>query len=255
MPRFSIITVCYNSSKTIKETIDSVKNQYFKDLEYIIIDGESTDDTLDIIKNSKKYIHKIISEKDHGIYDAMNKGIEIATGEIIGILNSDDLYANQRILEKINDAFLGNPEIEAVYGDLVYFRNSNLNHILRKWSSKPYYENFFEDGFAIPHPTLFVKKSVYSKKGVYFPGFKISSDYEFTLRVIKKEGIKTMYLNEELIKMRLGGESTSSIRNLIRGNQEIKESWKMNGLKFPKYFFIKKFIHKLLQLKPFNKKG
>jgi glycosyltransferase involved in cell wall biosynthesis len=245
MPRFSIITVCFNSSTTIEETIESVLGQTFKDIEYIIIDGASIDSTLTIIEKYKGNISKIVSEPDSGIYDAMNKGISIATGDIIGILNSDDLYMNTKVLQRVSDFFDSKPSTKLLFGNLVYFGKSIIK---RHWQSKPYYQNFFDDGNAIPHPALFVKKTVYEKFGVYNKDFKISSDYEFTLRVLKKHNQKISFINEDLIRMRFGGESTSSLKNIWIGNKEILESWKMNKLVIPKFFFIKKIYRKLLQL-------
>jgi glycosyltransferase involved in cell wall biosynthesis len=246
-PTITIITVCYCSEKTIESTILSVISQDYPLIEYIIVDGNSTDKTLEILANYKANISKQISEPDNGIYDAMNKGISIATGNIIGILNSDDIFKSNTIISEIAAVFISRPDIDAVYGNISYFKDASTGKVIRTWITKPYYPKFFDHGEVPPHPSLFVKKSVYSEIGAYFPDFKITSDYEFMLRAFKIHRYKPFYLNKFIVDMRMGGESTKNLKNILIGNREIILSWEMNNLKPPFYFWILRLIKKILQ--------
>lgn len=246
--KISIITVCFNSESTIVSTIQSVINQNYNNIEYIIIDGASKDDTLNVINKFRTHISHFISESDKGIYDAMNKGISLATGEVIGILNSDDLFYDNTIISSIMDTFKNNESTDAVYGNIMYFNSGNADKIVRFWKTVPFYEGFFEDGFIMPHPALFIKKNVYEKIGTYYPYFKISSDYELMLRAFRIHHFQPQYLNKIFVKMRMGGESTKSIKNVLVGNIEIYKSWKMNNLSMPLFFYFKRFLFKINQL-------
>ena len=241
----TIITVCYNSASTIEETIKSVLSQDYSNIEYIIIDGNSKDNTLQIIYNYADRISKIVSEPDKGLYDAMNKGINYATGEIIGILNSDDIYHSNTIISEVANEF-NVRAIDLLYGNITYFKEEPEKKV-RTWIAKPYYNNFFDNGDVAPHPSLFVKKHVYEKIGTYFPNFKITSDYEFMMRALKVNKFKSYHLNKFIVNMRMGGESTKSFKNIIRGNREILLSWKMNNLKPPVYFWPLRVIKKVIQ--------
>lgn len=245
--KVSIITVCYNSKLTIRETLESVKIQNYNNIEHIIVDGYSMDNTLSIV-NEYLHISKVISESDKGIYDAMNKGISLATGDVIGILNSDDLFYDNTIVSTIMDTFKNNQTVDAVYGNMIYFNSENPEKSVRFWKVLPFYKGFFEDGFIMPHPTLFIKKKVYEKIGTYYPYFKISSDYELMLRAFKVHHFQPQYLDKIFVKMRMGGESTKSIKNVFIANIEIYKSWKMNNLSLPLLFFFKRFLFKIKQL-------
>jgi len=245
--KISIITVCYCSEKTIENTIQSVISQDYPFIEYLIVDGNSIDKTLEITAKYSANISKQISEPDKGIYDAMNKGITMATGDIIGILNSDDIFTSNTIISDIVNVFDSNPDIDAVYGNISYFRDELTGKKVRTWVSKPYYPKFFDNGEVPPHPSLFVKKSVYNAIGAYFPDFKITSDYEFMLRAFKIHGYKPYYLSKFIVNMRMGGESTKSLKNILIGNKEIIHAWKMNNLKPPVYFWFLRFTKKVLQ--------
>ncbi|MCL2682906.1 MAG: glycosyltransferase [Bacteroidales bacterium] len=230
--KISIITVCYNSEKYIRSAIESVLNQTYSNIEHILVDGASKDTTMDIVKSYEPLFGgrmKWISEKDNGIYHAMNKGIALTTGDIVGILNSDDFYANNTILEKVERCFQ-EKNTDAVYGDLVYVHADKIEKIQRYWKSKNYKKNAFRWGWMPPHPAFFVKKDVYEKHGPFNTNFSSAADYEFMLRVIHKEQIKLAYLPEILIKMRAGGESNQSLKNRLHGNSEDCEAWKINGL-------------------------
>lgn len=245
--KISIITVTYNSSETLEQTILSVINQTYKNIEFIIVDGKSNDATLEIINKYKNHIHQFISEKDNGIYDALNKGIKMATGDIIGILHSDDFYTDNLVLEKVATAFLNN-KCDALYADLYYVDRFNTNKIIRKWKSGSYSDSSFLFGWMPPHPTFFVKREVYNTLGAFNLNFKTSADYELMLRLLHKHKIKTTYLPEFIVKMRMGGQSNVTTRNRIAANLEDRKAWEVNNLK--PYFFTL-FLKPLRKIKQF----
>lgn len=245
--KISIITVVYNNHKTIEAAIKSVVEQTYKNIEYIIIDGGSTDGTLDIINRFNSNIDILVSEKDKGIYNAMNKGIRLATGDVIGILNSDDLYFDNNVLTEVANCFVLNKEMDMVYGDLVYVKRDNTNKIIRNWISKPYYNHFFENGNVPPHTSLFIKSEVYKTAGLFNEALELASDYDLMLRVFKKHQFKSFYIRIYMIKMRLGGSTNKSLYNIIKGNQEILLSWRLNGLNPPKRLMPIKFFKRILQ--------
>lgn len=244
--KISVITVTFNSGNTLNETLESTIKQTYKNIEHIIIDGLSTDNTLQIV-NKYEHISKIVSERDLGIYDAMNKGIALAKGEIIAILNSDDVFFDNLVLEKVSNFFEKNPNEMAVYGDLIYFSKLDSNVTFRYWKSKKYYENFFDDGHVIAHPSLFLRKEVYETTGKYYTNYKLAGDYEFMLRAFKIYKFKPHYIDEIFIKMRIGGASTKNLRNVILGNKEVYLSWERNCLKIPFKFYFKRYYYKIIQ--------
>ncbi len=242
--KISIITVCYNSEKTIRRTINSVIKQDYCNIEYIIIDGYSNDNTLNIINEYKENISKIVSEKDHGIYDAINKGIELATGEIVGILNSDDSFYNNHVVSKIADGFEINNNLESVIGDIVFINNSGSIH--RRYKSTNWKPNKFAWGMMPPHPTFYCKKLIYKKFGFYRTDFKIAADYELMMRFLLVNKVSYQYLPMIFVKMTLGGASTKNIKSKIKINKEVFYACKINKIKtnifkiYTKYF-IKMF--------------
>ncbi|KQR72114.1 glycosyltransferase family 2 protein [Pedobacter sp. Leaf176] len=244
--KISIITVVFNNEVTISTAIESVLNQTYKDVEYIIIDGKSTDNTLEIINKYALSISRIVSEPDGGIYDAMNKGIALATGEVIGILNSDDVYADNNVLNNIMQEF-NEPTIDLVYGNLVYVKNDDLNQVVRKWQSESYYPNFFEDGHVPPHPSLFLRKEVYAVVGTFNQKMRLAADYEFMLRLFKLHNFNSKYVDKLFVKMRLGGATNGSVKNIIDGNKEILIAWKVNHLKVPFLLMPKRILKRLIQ--------
>ena len=244
--RISIITVVFNNEDTILDAIDSVLSQVEIDLEYIIIDGGSTDNTIARIK-SRPGISIFISEKDNGIYDAMNKGVLAATGDVIGILNSDDLYIDNYVLSSVMREFSHKIKVDIVYGNLFYVRKDNVNRVQRKWKSLPYYPSYFEHGNVPAHPTLFLKRRVYEEAGLFNLDFKLAADYEFMLRIFKKHNYKSIYINKEIIKMRLGGATNRSISNVYKQNMEILKAWKHNQLKAPFLLMPLRIIKRLIQ--------
>ena len=244
--KVSIVTPTYNSAKTIVDTILSVNKQDYANIEHIIIDGGSKDNTHELIRNTPNRVKKIISEPDKGIYDAMNKGVALATGDIVGILNSDDFYNSNDVIAKVVKTFQEG-EYEGVYGDLEYVDARNTNRVLRYWESKAYKEGLFKKGWHPAHPTFFVKKEVYDKYGNFNLKYKIGADYEIMLRFIEKNRIKVAYIPETLVKMRVGGASNQSIKNIIKANIECYNAWKDNGLSILPFVFILKPLSKTLQ--------
>ena len=244
--KISIITVVYNNEKEIEDTIKSVLNQTYKNIEYIIIDGSSTDNTRNIIKKYIKKISIFISEPDNGLYYAMNKGIRIATGDVIGFINSDDFYFSSSVIEKIADEFISK-KIDCLYGDIVYVESKNSSKIIRYWKSKKYEKGLFKKGWHPAHPSFFVKKHIYDKYGVFNTNFTIAADYELMLRFLEKNNILSSYLPEVLVKMRSGGQSNKNILKIIKANIESYKAWKTNFLYINPIIFLKKPISKIFQ--------
>lgn len=213
MLKISIITAVYNNQKTIKSAIDSVLSQKYPFVEYIVIDGASDDGTLNILNKNKANIDLLISEVDGGVYDAFNKGIKHATGDVIGFLHADDVYENSDVLTKIASVF-ENSDNDALYGDLVYVKSNNLKKVIRYWKAGNYTKKSFYRGWMPPHPTLFIRKSIYSKFGVFNSKYKISADYDLILRFLFTKKIKTSYIQEVLVRMRSGGLSNRSFKNI-----------------------------------------
>lgn len=231
--KISIITVSYNSAATIADTMQSVSGQDYPDVEYIIIDGNSTDGTLDIIMRFPT-VAKVVSEKDNGMYDAMNKGIRLATGEVIGILNSDDIYTHSSVLSDVVARF-NKKNTDTVYGDLQYVSRLNVNKIIRTWRSGSFSRRKFYYGWMPPHPAFFVRKKVYDQVGLFNNSLSSAADYELILRILCKNQFDAAYLPEILVKMRTGGKSNASLFNRIAANKEDRLAWKLNGLH--PYFF------------------
>lgn len=243
--KISIITVTYNSEKTIRTTLDSVAKQTWHEIEHIIIDGSSSDRTLEIIKEFP-HVSLVISEKDEGIYDAMNKGIRKSSGDVIGFLNSDDWFYSDSIVAEIHNGFHLN--VDAVYGDLVFVKNELDSVPKRIWTSEPYKNEAFLSGWVPPHPTFYAKKSVYLQYGLFKSELMFAADFDIMCRFLEKESIVTKYLPGYKVKMRLGGATTKNITNIIKGNIEIFKSLRANGLNPSLSFIIKKILLKMKQL-------
>lgn len=244
--KVSIVTVTYNSAATVEDTIKSVINQDYKNIEYIIIDGLSKDSTLEIVNKYKDKIAHVISEKDQGIYDAISKGIKKATGEIVVALNSDDMYASNDVISKVAELFK-NSHADAVYGDLNYVDRNDTTKIVRKWKSGTYKKGQFLKGWMPPHPTFFVRKHCYEKYGSFNLTLKSAADYELMLRFIHKHHIKLAYLPQLIVNMRAGGQSNVSIKNRLNANKEDRKAWELNGLKPGFFTLIRKPLSKIKQ--------
>ena len=244
--RISIITIAYNSAETIEATIQSVISQDYTHVEYIIIDGASKDATMDVVDRYRDQIAVVVSEPDQGIYDAMNKGVARATGEIVGILNSDDFYADNTVLSNVVARF-NESGAEAVYADLVYVERDNPDKVVRYWKSKPYKPGMFRKGWMPAHPTFFLKNECYRTHGTYSTELRSAADYELMLRMLEKHKISAVHLPRVLTKMRVGGQSNVSLKNRIRANKEDRWAWKMNGLTPAWYTLTVKPLSKLSQ--------
>lgn len=242
----SIITPTYNSADTLRDTIESVLSQQGVMLEYIIVDGGSTDGTLDIIRSYGNRITKVLSEPDQGLYDAMNKGIRLAKGDIVGILNSDDMYTSQDVLADIQVA-LDRHDCDSVYADLDYVKRRRTACVVRRWRSGNRSNAAIKLGWMPPHPTFFVRKHLYEQYGLYAPELRFSADYELMLRFLYKYEVSTCYLRRTIVNMRTGGVSNQSWRNRWQANREDRLAWKMNGLRPGVFTIICKPLRKLGQ--------
>ena len=243
--KVSIITATYNSAATVADTLYSIQKQTYPAIEHIIIDGLSNDNTLQIVSGFN-HVQQVISEKDTGIYDAMNKGITYATGDIIGILNSDDFYPAENIIEEVVKIF-NTTNCDALYGDLVFVDSVQTNKIYRKWIAGSYSDQLFLKGWMPPHPTFFVRKEIYNQFGKFNTTLKSSADYELMVRLLYLHKIKVGYLHGTLVHMRIGGQSTKSLSNRLKANYEDYQAWRLNSLKPKWYTLLLKPIRKIKQ--------
>ncbi len=230
--RPSVITVCFNSAATIADTLSSVAAQEGVEVEHIVVDGASTDGTMEVIRGHAWKPARVISEPDRGIYDAMNKGIAAATGEVVGFLNADDVFASPAALRSIAHAF-EHPATDAVYGDLVYVRSNDLGASVRYWRSGPFRVGATAYGWAAPHPTFYVRRRLLEQHGGFDLRFRVAGDAELMIRLLERHRIRVRYLPEVLVRMRVGGVSNRSVHNVLRGNAEIIEALRKNGLPAP----------------------
>lgn len=246
--RISIITATYNSASTIRDTLESVNAQTYPDIEHIIVDGASKDNTLDLVKKYGKRVSLIISEPDKGIYDAMNKGIKAATGDVIGILNSDDFFTSDDIISAIVFAFENN-DIDAVYGDVHYVNPENLNKCVRYYSSAVFKPSLFKFGLMPAHPSFYVKRSCYEKYGVYSLDYQIASDFDLLIRFLYTHKIKYRYLKKDFVTMRTGGESTKNLNNRMLLNKEDLKACRKYGITTNMFMIMFKYVYKIFELK------
>ncbi len=244
--KVSVITVSYNSAETIAETLQSVVAQDYPDIELIVVDGQSTDETIDIVKGFGDAVRVFVSEPDNGIYDAMNKGISLASGELIGILNSDDLYHDATVISDVVN-LIKRSKSDSCYADLVYVHRVQTNKVVRTWVAGEYRRERFINGWMPPHPTFFVKKKCYQQFGSFNTEFSTSADYEIMLRMLYKHSVSAVYLNRTIVRMRAGGQSNNSLWNRIRANREDRRAWKVNDLEMVFLTTIKKPLSKLGQ--------
>ena len=247
----SIITATFNSAKTLKDTIQSVLRQTNKDFEYLIIDGGSTDETIDIVKSYESEFSgrlKWVSEKDQGIYDAMNKGIKMASGDVVGILNSDDYFTSDDILQTVDNAFKSH-EIDAIYGDIHFIRDGNLQKCVRYYSSRMFRPFWLRFGFMPAHPSFDCKREVFEKAGLYSLDYKIGADYEMMVRLFKKYRIMSQYINKDFVTMRTGGASNNNVRSRITLINEDVKACKENGVYTNSLFVMLKFMYKIFEFR------
>ncbi len=245
--KISVITVCYNAASTIQDTIDSVASQDYPDIEYIIYDGASTDGTVEVIRKNEHHISKWFSEPDKGIYDAMNKAIKHATGEVVGIINADDFYASPHSLSRIMEIFQ-REQVDSVFGDLFIVDPSDTGRIVRRYSSANFYRKRFAWGFMPAHPSFFVRREAYDRYGVFKTDYEIAADYELLIRFLYVNKLSYYYYGEPVVKMRRGGVSSASWKSNIILNQEIKRGCDENGLPTNYFMIYSKYFKKVWEL-------
>ena len=249
--RISVITVCFNAASTLKDAVESVLGQVPDakapfDLEYIVVDGGSTDGTLELLAPYRERIATLISEPDQGLYDAMNKGVQAATGDVVAILNADDVYASTDVLARVAATFRDSGA-EAVYGDLHYVSADDLTHVTRHWSAGAYTPGAFRRGWMPPHPALFVRRACYQRWGLFTLALRSAADYELMLRFIHRHGMSLAYLPKTLVLMRAGGVSNASLKHRIRAHREDWKAWRMNGFHPSPFTLLAKPLRKLPQ--------
>lgn len=252
--KLSIVTATYNSSKTVEDTIKSVLAQTYRNYEYIIIDGFSKDDTLDIVRKYEPLFDgkiKVFSEKDKGIYDAMNKGFQKATGDVLMLINSDDLFARPNALELVVNEFERHPEVDGVYANLYYVSQDNTNNIVRVWKTGEQFSMRY--GWLPAHPTFYVKRECYEKFGYFNLNYPLAADFELMLRFVERHKIKLAYLPEYLVKMRLGGATSKNIQNIYRQDVETIKAFNENGLPGGNIMYL--FWRYLPKIKQFFRKS
>jgi glycosyltransferase involved in cell wall biosynthesis len=249
MAKVTVVTVCYNSEKTIKDTLESVTRQNHLDIEYLVVDGKSRDNTLDIAESYREKLPKntvILSEKDKGIYDAMNKGISRASGDIVGFLNSDDVFAGPDAIAHIAKTFQ-DTNADIIYGNIVYTKQDDLSRVTRTWRTGEPPRAGMRNGWHPPHPAFYVKRDVLQKLGGFKLNFPIAADYEMMVRLIAKHQLKTAWCDNLIVRMREGGNSNAGIKAIWRANIECWRAWKENGLKPSPGLILGKLASKLLQ--------
>jgi len=242
----SVITASFNSGGTISDAIKSLAGQAYKDVEHIVVDGGSADGTREIVASAGLISSRFLSEADLGIYDAMNKGIRQATGDIVGTLNADDVYADSAVLSRVVEAF-ADPEVDVCYGDLVYVAHTDLNRQVRIWKSSPYRHGSFLTGWVPPHPTFFVRKRIYEKHGLFDLSFPLAADFELMLRYLHCLRLKSVYIPYTLVKMRLGGATNKNLENIFKQNVEIYKAGRKNNVPLGMRYFAGKLYDRVKQ--------
>jgi glycosyltransferase involved in cell wall biosynthesis len=240
--KISVITVSYDSKATIVETLASVAAQSHVDFEHIVIDGASTDGTLDVLQAHRSQLAVLVSQPDAGIYDAMNKGIAVARGDIVGFLNADDFYAHDRVLETVAYCFAEDSKLDACYSDLMYVDQLDSSRTVRYWQSNPFVPGSFSRGWCPPHPTLFVRRSVYERFGGFDLTYRIAADVELMMRFLEAHKVRVKYVPGIWVNMRMGGTTNKNLRNVWIQNQEVLRALKSHRLAANLLGF---FVHKL----------
>lgn len=246
--KISIITVCVNNAATIRHTLESVRAQDYADLEYIVVDGGSSDGTLEIIRGYGNRIDRLIGGPDEGIYDAINKGLAAATGDVIGILHADDLYASADVLSTVARAFASAPQADIVFGDVVFVRPDDVGRVVRYYGSRRFRPWKLRFGWMPPHPGTFIRRSAYGRIGPYALDLKIAADYEMFVKAFLVHGMSFARVERVLVRMRAGGLSTSGLRSSIRLNREIVTACRRNGVYTNIFLVLLKTPFKLLEL-------
>jgi glycosyltransferase involved in cell wall biosynthesis len=246
--KVSLITVSFNSEKTIRDTIESVLSQNYKFIEYIVIDGGSTDSTLDIINDYKEKIQVVVSEPDSGIYDAMNKGVMLSSGDVIGVINSDDFYPDSNVISTVVKVFKEDDNSELVLGGIDFVKNTDLNNSVRRYSSKYFMPWMMRFGIMPPHPAAFIRKKAYDRIGKYKLNYKIAADFDLLLRLLKVDKSPYAKLGRVCVRMRLGGVSTEGLSSFKVISNEILKSLKENDIYSNSLFVLLRVVSKIKQL-------
>jgi glycosyltransferase len=257
--KVTLITVCRNVAPVIRETMDSILAQTHPEIELIVIDGASTDGTVEILReytvaergrravsDAGRGISTLVSEADKGIYDAMNKGLARATGEIIGFVNAGDLLMTPNVIAQVVSAFQ-RAHVDAVYGDIIMVDEHDIHKVHRTWISGTYHRENFRRGWMPPHVGTFIRKSVYDRFGHFNTDLRIGADYEILLRFLYKHQVRTVHMREVLVRFRLGGMSNGSVRHILRANREVRRSWALNDLQAPPLLVTRKLWSKVMQ--------
>ena len=252
MPLFSIITVTYNAAGSLRRTLSSVSSQTFRDVEHIFIDGVSTDGTLNILSDYRSrygsdYAISVFFEPDNGLYDAMNKGVKMATGDVIGMLNSDDFYFDNGVLKKIADA-VETYRVDCVFGDLLFVDANDTHIVKRVWKGSPYKDGTFRKGWVPAHPTFYARKSCFDKYGVFNLDYQVSADFDLMLRFLEVNKATSYYVPSYFVKMRMGGESTGNVKNIIRGNKNVVRILRANGINVTWLYPIRRIAPKVMDV-------
>lgn len=235
-PFITVITVCYNSAATIKDTLGSITRQRYKNFEHLVVDGGSIDGTLEIVRAWNGHPVRLISEPDDGLYDAMNKGLALASGEVVGFLNSDDFYANAAVLEEIANVFQ-DKTLGACFADLVYVSQDN-RRVVRHWRSKSFSKGDFGLGWCPAHPTFYVRKSVVDRYGGFDKTFRLAADAELMMRYLERGEIRSTYIPHVWVRMRIGGQTNQSLKNIFQQNKEVLSALKKNDVQFSRASFV-----------------
>lgn len=249
--KITIVTATFNSGKTLRDTIESVKSQSYQDFEMIIQDGGSMDNTHEIVKEYQAVMGeklRWIQEKDNGLYDAMNRGIGHATGDVVGILNSDDLYCDSEVLATIANTFANDNDLQCIYGNLVFVNADDIRKVERHWIGSQYVKGMFRKGWAPAHPTFYAKRECFEKYGAFKTDFDVSADFELMLRFLGKHELKNLYVPRNFVRMRLGGESTGSIKKILLGNKNIRRAFRENGYKVNAFYTVRRLLPKALHM-------
>ena len=248
--KISVITTTYNSALTLRDTIESILSQRFHHIEYIVVDGGSTDGTLDIIRQYEpRFAGRLrwVSEADNGLYDAMNKGFALATGDVIGILNSDDVLYDSQVLSSVAQAFHDHT-VDCVFGDLLYVHPADLNKVVREWKGSPYQPGGFVKGWHPAHPTFYVRRKFFEQYGGFDLTLDISADFEMMLRYLAIHKLRSRYIPRYMVKMRMGGVSNGSLTNIIKGNRNIVRAFRKNGIQVSPFYIPRRLTGKVFTM-------
>lgn len=246
--RISIVTVTRNSRSVIEDCLNSVAKQSYPDVEHIVIDGASDDGTLDLIQSKKARLSIIVSEPDSGIYDAMNKGIGYATGEVVGFLNSDDVFESDQVIERVASLFAQDESLDACYANLVYVQRSNIDKVVRFWKSKAFVPGNFSRGWCPPHPTFYVRRRLFDNFGRFDLGFQIAADVELMMRFLEVDRVECLFVDELWVRMRIGGTTNNTLTNILRQNREVLKALRGHGIRANSIiFYWRKLISRSLQ--------